>query len=303
MGTYYRVVINCGHLVTQEVLDRALQEINSVLSAYDPQSDLSVFNQSDNVGEWVPANPILIDVLGTAQRVSTQTDGLFDVTVAPLVDLWGFGREEVDRSPNPEDIAQVLPNVSYTFLEIDENRQAIRKMRAIKLDVGGIGKGYGVDHLANLLLHQNCSDFLVNIGGDLRVLGRNAVGKPWRVGIETPDNTGQIHTFLDLNVGALATSGSYRNIRNFGQQSYSHLIDPRTGYPTSHNLVATTVYHPMAAEADALATALFIMGFEKAIAFAETQNIAVALTVWDRDSRKVRTSYSSAMEQLMDLGS
>lgn len=299
MGTYYRVVGNCSTSVSQELLEIELRMLSSILSTYDPDSEISVFNRSKTIGNWVPVHEILVDVIAVALMVSRQTNGVFDVTVAPLVELWGFGPAEVLQPPHPDSIALALELVNYELLELDESRKAIRKLADIKLDLSGIGKGYGVDYLANLLIEHDCADFLVDIGGEIRVRGRNSLNTPWRLGIEVPDGTGQVQRSVGLSAGAIATSGSYRNFRIYDKTTYSHLINPRSGYPTSHNLLAVSVYHATATKADALATALFVMGFEKAFEFAESHGIAVALTIWDADTEKMLTSYSSTMEDLM----
>lgn len=299
MGTYYRVVGNCSSSLSQEALEVELQMLNSILSTYDSESEISAFNRSNVVGSWIETHEILIDVIAVALEVSRKTNGVFDVTIAPLVELWGFGPEEVLEPPHPDSIARALELVNYQLLEIDEDRQAMRKLAGTKLDLSGIGKGYGVDHLSNMLIEHECSDFLVDIGGEIRVRGRNESMKPWRVGMEVPDGSGHIKGTLGLSTGAIATSGTYRNFRIYGDTTYSHLIDPRTGYPTSHNLRAVSVYHVSAATADALATALFIMGFDEALTFAESHGIAVALTIWDADAEKMIWNYSSNMADLL----
>ena len=302
MGTYYRVVGNCGSPISYHMLQKELGSITSVLSTYEPESEISLFNRSENVGEWVPAHETLVKVLSTAQQVSEQTNGAFDVTVAPLVELWGFGMREVTQPPSTESIKRELRRVNYKLLELDESNNALRKLSNIKLDLSGIGKGYGVDHIVDFLTEQRCSNFLVDIGGEIRVRGHNALSKSWRIGIEVPDGTGRSEIFLSLSSGALATSGSYRSFRVFDGTSYAHVIDPRSGYPTSHNLTAVTVYRSTATEADALATALFVMGFDDALEFAETHDVAVTLTTWDSESEKNRTSYSTAMNSLIKNG-
>ena len=299
MGTYYRVVANCNTLITQDLLESEFQLLTTILSTYDSDSEISTFNDSNTVGEWVQVHRILVDVIATAQQVSALTNGAFDITIAPVVELWGFGGKEITKLPAPASITQALQHVNYKLLELDESNQSLRKLSDIRLDLSGIGKGYGVDYVAKILTEHDCSDFLVDIGGEIRVRGHNAVNKPWRVGIEVPDATGQVQTFLGLSDGALATSGSYRNFQIFGQTVYPHVIDPRSGYPTSHNLLAVTVYHATAAEADALATACFVMGFDNALEFAESQEIAIALTTWDSEAEKMRTNYSTAMEVLL----
>lgn len=302
MGTYYRVVGQCRDSLTYQLLESELLSLTSVLSNYDEASEISSFNRSEIIGEWVPAHETLVKVLAAAQQISEQTNGAFDVTVAPLVELWGFGVKDVTQPPSTESIMQELRRVDYRLLELDENNNALRKLSNIKLDLSGIGKGYGVDHLADVLANQRCTDFLIDIGGEIRVQGHNALSNFWRVGIEVPDGTGQSEVFLSLSSGALATSGSYRNYRVFDEKSYPHVIDPRSGNPTSHNLTAVTVYRSTATEADALATALFVMGFDEALEFAESNNIAVALTTWDADSEKHGASYSTAMKVLINEG-
>ena len=302
MGTYYRVVGQCRDSLTNHLLESELRSLTSVLSNYDAESEISSFNRSDRVGEWVPVHETLVKVLAMAQTISEQTSGAFDVTVAPLVELWGFGSKEVTQPPSTESITRELHRVNYKLLELDEGNNALRKLSNIKLDLSGIGKGYGVDHIAEVLADQRCSDFLIDIGGEIRVQGHNALSHSWRIGIEVPDGTGQAEVFLNLSSGAIATSGSYRNYRIFDEESYPHVIDPRSGYPTSHNLTAVTVYRSTATEADALATALFVMGYDDALEFAESHDIAVALTTWDADSEKHSASYSSAMRVLIKEG-
>lgn len=300
MGTYYRVVGNCSNSVTQDMVETELQQLTAILSNYDSNSEVSTFNRSNNVGEWIPVHRILLEVILAAQQISEQTNGAFDITVAPLVELWGFGTKETTIPPDSELVSIALQRVDYNLLEIDESNQAIRKLSNITLDLSGIGKGYGVDHLAEFLTEHDCADFLVDIGGEIRVSGHNRLNQPWRVGIEEPGGTGQVQTLLNLSTGALATSGSYRNFRIFDQTSYSHVIDPRSGYPTSHNLIAVSVYHARATEADALATAFFVMDFDAALEFAETHGIAITLTTWDSGAENMRTNYSPAMEDLIE---
>lgn len=302
MGTYYRVIGQCRDSLTYQLLESELLSLTSVLSNYDVESEISVFNLSENIGEWVPVPETLVHVLAKAQTISEQTNGAFDVTVAPLVELWGFGVKEVSQPPSAESIARELRRVNYRLLELNESDNTLRKLSNIKLDLSGIGKGYGVDHIAEVLADQRCSDFLIDIGGEIRVRGHNALSHSWRIGFEVPDGTGQSEVFLRLSSGALATSGSYRNYRVFNEKSYTHVIDPRSGYPTSHNLTAVTVYRSTATEADALATALFVMGFDDALEFAESHDIAVALTTWDADSEKHNASYSTAMRALIKEG-
>ena len=198
--------------------------------------------------------------------------------------------------------SQGLHRVKYKLLEQDESNNALGKLSNIELEVSGIGKGYGVDHLADVLTNQRCSDFLVDIGGEIRVRGHNALSNSWRIGIEVLDGTGQTKVLLSLSSGALATSGGYRNFRVFDERSYPLVIDPHSGYPTSHNLSAATVYCSTATEADCLATALFVMGHEDALEFAESHDIAVALTTLDAESEQHSTSYSTAMKTLINEG-
>ena len=296
MGTYYRVVKNCSTEVTQEYLENELHWLNSILSNYESDSVISAFNRSKTIGEWIPAHEILIELIAIAQEVSAQTNGAFDITVAPLVELWGFGAEEVTQPPSKKSIEQALPLVSYELLEIDRKNKALLKLEDIQLDLSGIGKGYGVDHLAEILVQHDCSDFLVDIGGEIRVHGHNSANQPWQVGIEVPNGTGQIKDSLGMSDGAVATSGSYRNFRTFDQSTFPHLIDPRTGYPTAHNLLAVTVYHATTTKADAFATAFFVMGVDEALELAELEDIAIAVTTWDVKTEKIRTSYSTSME-------
>ncbi len=185
------------------------------------------------------------------------------------------------------------------MLDLQKEPPAILKRKELSLDLSGIGKGFAVDQVAELLSEAQCSRFLVNIGGEIRTTIPTHQHRPWRIGIEDPDGSGEIFASVTISNGALATSGRYRNFRTFEHQTYSHLIDPETGYPVSDELASVTVYHNHADEADALSTALFVMGVESAYQFAIENEIAVFLIYWDSKENRFNTEISPKMVGLV----
>lgn len=202
--------------------------------------------------------------------------GAYDVTVGPLVDLWGFGAEEPGKLtvPAAAEVAALLPFVGQQNLRLEGDK--VMKLRALSLDFSSLAKGYAVDKVAAWLLAQGISRFMVEVGGEIRLSGLSTRGDPWRIAIERPGGTVySVAAALSLTDTSLATSGDYRNYFEVDGNRYSHLIDPRTGQPVVHDLVSVTVVHPDCIIADAWATALVVLGGESAMAVALEQGLAV----------------------------
>ena len=281
MGTQWQVQIASlspppPHVTAQ--LNSLLARLDrEVFSTYSHDSELSRFNRSPP-GEPVTLSPELQQVLADAVAIYGQSLGAFDITVAPLVDLWGFGPAPAGEIPTATAIVQALSLTGIDKLVLDEGRGTATRRSAIRLDLSGIAKGFAVDATARLLREAGYEDFLIEIGGEILVQGLKADMTPWQIAVETPD-TGPRSPYRVLSSGgqalAMAGSGNYRNFRQVDGIRYSHEIDPRTGYPVSHNLAAVTVLADNTTEADAWATALMVLGPEKGLAVANRYGLAV----------------------------
>ena len=242
MGTSYHVTVvdprgEFSPQLLQARIDSLLAEVNQQMSTYIPESELSMLNRVPNKLPF-EVDPALFDLLLQALEISWLSNGAFDVTVDPLVKLWGFGPEKfsVDRVPSQAQIEAALANVGYQYLVLDISNNTVQKTRPVTIDLSAIAKGYGVDQVATLLRKAGIENFMVEIGGELSVAGNNATGKPWRIAIEQPaPHPGQLHRALAISNAAMATSGDYRNFFELDGQRYSHTIDPVTGWPVRHS--------------------------------------------------------------------
>jgi thiamine biosynthesis lipoprotein len=224
----------------------------------------------------VPVSESLYAVLAAADRVSRWSDGAFDVTVAPLVERWGFGTRRVRAVPDAASLAAERGRVDWRAVSFDDARRTVIKQHGSRqFDLGGIAKGYGVDRAAAALDARGISNYMVEVGGEVRTRGLNAAGEPWRIGIEEPDASPQrARWIVPLSGRAMATSGDYRNYFLESGQRYSHEIDPVAGAPIRHSLCSVTVVADDCMQADALATALIVLGATKGRALAEVSGVA-----------------------------
>jgi len=278
MGTQYSVqlVANNPDAALATGIEAELGRIDALMSTYRNDSAVSRFNASAST-DWFTVPKPLCDVVAEAIGISIRSGGAFDITLSPLVDLWGFGPGGGGGQPPPrERIDALLETTGYDKLETDCGLPALRKASAsLNIDLSAIAKGRGVDDVAALLETKGIDDYLVEIGGEVRARGQKPGGKPWRIAVEAPlREERRIVTSFALDNGAVATSGDYRNFFESGGRYYSHLLDPRTGSPVEHRTAAVTVVADTATRADALATALLIMGKADGYALAERENIA-----------------------------
>lgn len=279
MGTSYEVVVtqpsaDLRAAGLQRVVDAVLDEADRHLSSWNPESELSRFN-SLRGSDWVPASAVLVETLSIAQAVSRATGGGFDVTIAPVVRAWGFGAgvavAEPVAAPTEAQLAQLMPAVGYARLELRDDPPSLRKSApALQVDLDGIAPGLAVDRIAERLEALGARDYLVELGGEVRARGHNPAGRRWRVAIEAP-LPGERHPYalVELDGLAISTSGDYRDFRVVGGRRRSHIVDPRTGAPVDHDLASVTVIRATAAEADAWATALMVLGPQQGPALAE----------------------------------
>ncbi|MGC1952845.1 MAG: FAD:protein FMN transferase [Gammaproteobacteria bacterium] len=286
MGTSYSVKVvriprdvDVGQL--KEDVAAVLRQVNDSMSTYDGNSELSRFNQNRS-GDWVSVSNQLLTVVREALRVSHLSAGAFDVTVGPVVNLWGFGpgpgRGEI---PSDAQIQAAVAKVGYDRLRVRSSPPAIRKDDPdIYVDLSAIAKGYGVDQVAAHLEGRGIQSYLVEVGGELRAKGNKAPGMPWRVGIEKPTPAARtVQEIIPIRDAAVATSGDYRNFFERSGERFTHEIDPRTGRPVTHNLASVTVISTSAMHADAMATALMILGPESGFQLAERENLAALFLV------------------------
>lgn len=257
-------------------VEAALDAVNETMSTYLGASELSRFNANRST-DWIPVSLELCQAVEAAEVVSGFTDGAFDVTVGPLVNLWGFGPDaSIVEPPSQDAIQDAMSDTGHSRLHADCEAPALRKeVAGIYVDLSAFAKGYAVDRVADLLDAQALPDYLVEIGGELRLRGHNGKGESWAIAIETPDrNARSIRTVVHLTDTAMATSGDYRNFFEYDGRYYSHTIDPRTGFPVTHDGASVTVVADTAAFADAAATALLVMGPDAGLALAERESIA-----------------------------
>jgi thiamine biosynthesis lipoprotein len=281
MGTSYAVELaapidDAVRTRLAELIEVELAAINRAMSTYDPRSELSEFNRRQDL-RWAPASPGLLEVLDSASRISTSTQGAFDVTVGPLVDLWGFGPQyHTRRVPNDAAIERVRESVGYQHVQTDPFAGAIRKtLSHTQVDLSGIAKGYGVDRVAMILDRQRIEDYLVEIGGEFRARGTTAAGRPWRVGIEQPvEGRRSLGKTVVLENRAIATSGTTKDFFEQGGQRYSHSIDPTTARPVAYPPIAVSVVADTTMEADAWATGLLVLGPERGYSLAQSHGLA-----------------------------
>jgi thiamine biosynthesis lipoprotein len=294
MGTQYRVSADCPRVMAADITQE-LSRVNAQMSTYDHNSTLSLFNRSPP-GSWFAVDAQLVEVVSVAAQLSAESAGAFDITVGPLVNLWGFGPAGfTGAKPTPMQIDAALGRVGSAHLRFTLQPPALLKEADVYVDLSAIAKGHGVDRVARRLVEAGCGGFLVEIGGEVRVRGSNARGEPWRIGVEVPDpeSFGVVHKVLQPGEGSVATSGDYRNFIETDGARFSHTIDPRTGAPVSHNLASVTVVHESAMWADGYATLLNVLGLDAGIEFAEHHGLA-ALFI-ERTENGFEERYTSTM--------
>ena len=275
-----------------------LDDEDAIASTWRDDSELSRFN-ADPSTDWIRVNPEFCGMVSAANEISSMTQGAFDITVGPLVNLWGFGPENPENElPTDEEIAAARTQVGYKALETDCDHNVMRKSSgAIYVDLSGWAKGYAVDQIANMLDAQNLTNYLVEIGGELRVRGHNAKQQKFSIAIEKPlANSDITYKLVRLSDVSVATSGDYRNFFEHDGQRYSHSIDPRTGRPVRDEVTGVTVVSTNTAYADAVATAFLVMGLEDGLALAEKLRIAAYFLV--RTDNGIEEKSSSQFELL-----
>jgi len=290
MGTTYTVKVIAAPVnegeraATGEAIRRALDTVDANMSTYKPESELSRFNGYGG-GRPFELSAATVRVFLLAREVSAATDGAFDVTVGPLVNAWGFGPVKRAEPPTEAELAAVRARVGYQKLAIDAQALTVTKGHPdMYADLSAIAKGFGVDQVAAALDARGLTNYMVEVGGEVRVRGRNGAGVPWQVGIERPDSIEQrTQIVVPMSNLSMATSGDYRNYFVKDGRRYSHEIDPTTGHPIRHNLASVTVLAPECALADAYATGLLVLGPERGFALAAERGLAAYFIIREPD--------------------
>ena len=270
----------------QRAVHGALDAVELAMSTYRADSELSRLNAHAAPSPFALSADTYA-VLALARQVSAATGGAFDVTVAPAVDAWGFGPERGQRVVATAEIGALESRIGWQMLALDDAARTVTKSRPdLSADLSGIAKGYGVDRAARALDALGVADYMVEAGGEVRTRGRNAEGRPWQIAIERPDAVPQRpHFVVPLAGQSLATSGDYRIYFERDGQRFCHEIDPRTGAPIRNGVASVSVVAADCAWADAMATALIVLGAERGLALAEARGIAAYFILREADGR------------------
>ncbi|WP_374749119.1 FAD:protein FMN transferase ApbE [Klebsiella quasipneumoniae] len=294
MGTFWRVsVIGVDEAKAQALRAKVQAQLDAddrLLSTWKNDSTLMRFNHAADTRPW-PVSEAMADIVTLSLRIGAKTDGAMDITVGPLVNLWGFGPDKQPvATPDAQAIAAAKARTGLQHLQVinQSGRQFLQKdIPDLFVDLSTVGEGYAADHLARLMEQEGISRYLVSVGGALVSRGMNGEGKPWRVAIQKPtDRENAVQAIVDINGHGISTSGSYRNYYELDGKRISHVIDPQTGQPITHKLVSVTVIAPTALEADGWDTGLMVLGPEKAQQVVREQGLAVYMIVKEGEGFK-----------------
>lgn len=294
MGTFWRVsVIGVDEAKAQALRAKVQAQLDAddrLLSTWKNDSALMRFNHATDTWPW-PVSEAMADIVTLSLRIGAKTHGAMDITVGPLVNLWGFGPDKQPvATPDAQAIAAAKARTGLQHLHVinQSGRQFLQKdIPDLFVDLSTVGEGYAADHLARLMEQEGISRYLVSVGGALVSRGMNGEGKPWRVAIQKPtDRENAVQAIVDINGHGISTSGSYRNYYELDGKRISHVIDPQTGQPITHKLVSVTVIAPTALEADGWDTGLMVLGPEKAQQVVREQGLAVYMIVKEGEGFK-----------------
>lgn len=293
-GTEYHITYQCNDDLQPEI-EAELKKVDNSLSTFNQQSVISKINRNEEMS----VNEMFEQVFNKAQYVSQETDGAFDITVAPLVNLWGFGFK-TGENPSKEKVDSLMQYIGYQTVSL--NNKKVRKVHPnTMLDAAAIAKGYACDVIAQLFRDKGIKNFMVEIGGEVITCGNSPKRIPWKIGVTKPVddslNTQQEQqAVLNVTDMAMATSGNYRNFYYKGGKKYAHTIDPKTGYPVQHSLLSATVLAKDCATADAFATAFMVMGIEKAKKVLEKHSELMAYFIYADAKGELAVWHSPSMD-------
>ena len=291
MGTTYHIKIIRGYFKSPSGLkakiESRLQEINQSMSTYIPESEISRFNAIQNTREKLRISEDLQRVLQVGQLLYGMTGGAWDGTVKPLVNLWGFGNTQnvTPTVPSKEMVARRKAEIGFKYVDLSESGSIRKKRIPLSLDLASIAKGYAVDQIALLIRQEGIRDYLVEIGGEVYAAGLRKDRTPWRIGVNLPEKGAQLDAVYDivsLEDRAMATSGDYRNFYEKDGAVYSHILDPRSGFPVDNGVVSVSIIADRCVFADGLATAVMVMGRDEGLSLVERIDGVEALIITRR---------------------
>ena len=292
-GTTYHITYQCDSDLTQSIKAELLK-VDASLSPFNKESVITAINENKDVSP----DEMFKEVFSLAMDISKETDGAFDITVAPLVNAWGFGFKNGSQ-PSHHQVDSLLQLVGYKKVSMADGKVKKQNPR-IMLDCSAIAKGYGTDRVARLLRNRGVQNYMVEIGGEVVTSGVNPERLPWKIGVTKPTddslNTGhELQTILNLTDKAMATSGNYRNFYYKGGKKFAHTIDPKTGYPVQHSILSATVIAKSCAVADAYATSFMVMGLDKARQVLERHPELMAYFIYSDEKGEMAVWFSPSL--------
>ncbi|WP_025143754.1 FAD:protein FMN transferase [Pedobacter jeongneungensis] len=297
-GTDYAIMYYAtDSLVTKQGIDSLLNEIDLSMSLYKKGTLINQFNAAE---KEIKTDRFMNDVLKRSFEINADTKGIFDITVAPLVQAWGFGPKEAKSEPDPATIKSILSCVGMKNLKLKDG-WLIKSKPCVHIDLNGIAQGYSVDLIAAYLEQKGIKQYVAELGGEIRISGPKPNGETMKIGIEGPDKDGTpiIRHIAAINSGAITTSGNYRKFHQSGKKKISHLIDPKTGYPLDNEMISVTVYANDAITADGYDNALMAMHLKDAIAFVESRKNLEAYFVYHQKDGKVADTLTTGFKKLI----
>ena len=293
-GTVYNLTYQCDSDLN-EAIKAELQKVDNSLSPFNEQSIITAVNQNKDV----ELDDMFLTVFKKAMAVSEDTEGAFDITVAPLVNAWGFGFKN-GIEPTPFQVDSLRQIVGYKKVSFDDGKICKQDPRMM-LDCSAIAKGYGTDVIANYFRSRGVKNFMVEIGGEIVTSGVNAQRLPWKIGVTKPSDdslsvNGEIQTVLNVTDKAMATSGNYRRFYYKGGKKFAHTIDPKTGYPVQHSLLSATVLAKDCTTADAYATSFMVMGIDQAKKLLERHPELMAYFIYSDDNGEMAVWFSPSLK-------
>ena len=297
-GTSFHVTYQCDSDLTESIKTE-LMKVDASLSPFNEESVISAINNNKEVRP----DQMFIEVFNLAMGISKDTDGAFDITVAPLVNAWGFGFKNGSQ-PSKQQVDSLMQIVGYQKVRLTDGIVMKHDPR-IMLDCSAIAKGYGTDRVAKLLRSRGVENFMVEIGGEIVTRGVNPDRKPWKIGVTKPTDDSlhvghELQTILNVTNKAMATSGNYRNFYYKGGKKYAHTIDPKTGYPVQHSILSATVITKSCAVADAYATSFMVMGLEKAQKVLERHPEVTAYFIYSDDDGDMAVWFSPSLKDKIE---
>lgn len=298
--TYHIVYINSNGDNYQRAIDSLLIEIDNSLSTYNKKSIITKFNQTDSICE---VDKMFLDVFNRSKEIYGASEGAFDPTVTHLVNAWGFGFQNINNTDSST-IDSLIKYIDFESITIFENNKIIKTNKNLMLDFNAIAQGYSVDVIANFLANKGIENYMVEIGGEVKAVGKNRNQQLWRIGIDKPvenQTEREIEAVVNLKNKALATSGNYRKFYEKDGVKYSHTINPKTGYPVTHSLLSATVVTDNCAVADAYATVFMVVGLEKSKEILLQNKKLDAILIFENQNKQLETFVSAGLKEFIEL--